>query len=128
MVYWAPLVGWMGLIFALSSLSSAKVEQVSGPLRLLSDLITPSVVHTGEYWALAMLAFRLVWSYRWLTAPAIWIAVMLVAVIYGATDELHQSVVPGRDPSWLDLVYDTLGATIGVALAEIIRRRLSPDG
>lgn len=34
------------------------------------------------------------------------------AVAYGATDELHQAFVPGREPDILDLLADALGALL----------------
>ena len=37
----------------------------------------------------------------------------LFAVGYGVTDELHQSIVPGRTMSVLDLTADTIGALLG---------------
>jgi VanZ family protein len=41
----------------------------------------------------------------------------LVAVsAFGATDEWHQSFVPGRSPSVADWVADTLGATTAILL------------
>lgn len=44
------------------------------------------------------------------------IAVLLVSV-YGATDEFHQSFVPGRSPSVLDWWSDTAGAVVGAGVA-----------
>lgn len=42
---------------------------------------------------------------------------MVIAIAYGATDEWHQSYVPERLGSWIDLLYDGVGALIaGVAL------------
>lgn len=38
---------------------------------------------------------------------------ILAAVVFGASDEFHQSFVPGRDASLLDLLADTVGATVG---------------
>jgi VanZ family protein len=36
-----------------------------------------------------------------------------IAAGFGVSDEWHQSYVPGRDASWLDLVADTVGAVAG---------------
>jgi VanZ family protein len=50
---------------------------------------------------------------------------VLAAVAYGASDEWHQSFVPGRPMSGADLVADTIGALIaaGVLWAWAIIRR-----
>lgn len=50
----------------------------------------------------------------------------LIAVgsLYGATDEVHQSFVPGRTPDPLDWIADTLGTIAGVlALTRYFTRR-----
>jgi VanZ family protein len=39
------------------------------------------------------------------------------------TDELHPSLVPGRDMSAADLVADALGASLGAWVAALILRR-----
>ena len=46
----------------------------------------------------------------------IWLA-WLLAVTYALSDEFHQSFVPGRNPSILDVfIFDGLGAAIGLLL------------
>jgi VanZ family protein len=55
-----------------------------------------------------------------------WVA-WLLAVLYAATDEYHQSFVPGRYPAAFDvLVYDNLGALLSVWLAGIIFKQKQP--
>ncbi len=40
---------------------------------------------------------------------------VLLSVLYGAFDEVHQSFTPGRSPDVRDLFADGLGAALGVA-------------
>jgi VanZ family protein len=44
------------------------------------------------------------------------LAAIVLATMYGVSDEFHQSFVPGRSPDRFDVVADCVGATIGVAL------------
>jgi VanZ family protein len=55
-----------------------------------------------------------------------WLA-WLLAVLYAATDELHQSFVPGRNPwIWDVVVFDNLGALIALWLMNYFRRVKRP--
>ncbi|MEP0804022.1 MAG: VanZ family protein [Chloroflexota bacterium] len=48
----------------------------------------------------------------------------LFAVLYAATDEFHQSFVPGRNASlWDVLVFDNAGALLGLWLADVYFKR-----
>lgn len=49
-----------------------------------------------------------------------WLVILLVVAAWGALDELHQSVVPGRDASFADWIADVVG---GVAAIAALRRR-----
>ncbi len=62
--------------------------------------------------------------WRWLIGlacvltDALWWLALLLALIYAASDEFHQSFVPGRHPSWVDVLgFDGGGALIALGLA-----------
>lgn len=102
-----PLV-YAAVIFALSSQSR--------PLPFLPDefLLHDKLLHALEY---AVLGALLVPSLRLagLGPRAALVVAVLVGSLYGATDEIHQSFVPGRDAAVLDWVADTLGVALGAA-------------
>ena len=52
------------------------------------------------------------------TVPAV--TSWLVSTIYAATDEFHQTFVPGRSGELKDVCFDSAGALIGVFLAIIL--------
>lgn len=51
------------------------------------------------------------------------LAAIALASLYGATDEFHQSFVPGRFPDVADWVVDTAGAAMSVGLLRWLDRR-----
>jgi VanZ family protein len=78
-----------------------------------------NVKKTGHLFIYAVLA--LAWQHglaggvgRTPTARQAALAVIL-AGLYGATDEFHQSFVPGRGAGVMDVGIDLLGAALGVA-------------
>lgn len=46
-----------------------------------------------------------------------------IATAYGVLDEYHQSFVPGRDPSALDVLADFVGAALAVMILPRLYRR-----
>lgn len=107
---WGLVCAYATLIFCMSSLSHPE-ESLPGFVFNLSD----KVVHGIEYAVLGVLCYRAlrggsVVSWRQHAIPM----AILLASLYGASDEIHQSFVPFRDSSWLDWVADTIGAAVGV--------------
>jgi VanZ family protein len=106
----------MAAIFFLSSQST-----------LPGSSLTPDWVQHGvAYAGLALVTLRALVRGRWslIGATSIVIAWLMVT-IYGASDEFHQSFVPGRTPDLRDLVADSAGAALALAAARawgIIRR------
>ncbi len=81
----------------------------------------------GHFSGYALLAFSY-WYWLRFDPKKGWLA-WLLAVLYGATDEFHQSFTPGRHPSPLDaLIYDNLGALLAVLITSWARNRKSKHG
>ena len=100
---WGPVVAWMALLFALSD--QAVVTGVAG----VPDWVT----HGGGFGMLCVLVCRALAG--GLVAPvAVRSAALAVAItfLYGVTDELHQSFVPGRHADPWDLLKNLAGAVV----------------
>lgn len=101
---WAPVIGFMILIYSLSSRESLPA----------SELVWDKAVHVGAYGVFGTLCLRAFHGgIRPLRGRPSLLA-MLTTLLYAMLDELHQSRVPGRDSSLLDWVADAVGA--GLAL------------
>lgn len=107
-----PAVAWAGLTYWLSS-------QPRLPETAFLFPGADKVFHALAYGVLALLIAYALEARR---ARASAIAV-LVATVYGATDEAHQALVPGRSPDVLDLVADAVGATLFVGARWLWRAR-----
>ena len=108
----------MGLIFRLSARPAADFKEAGGLVSWLPG--SSYFVHVGLYFVLGLLLLRL--TTRWhargpaATRSLYMAAAVAVAVLYGVTDEYHQTFVEGRDASGLDLLADGLGALFAAAL------------
>ena len=104
MLPWAPVVAWMAVIFFLSS------RPVPAAVSDVPDWIS----HPAGYAVLALLACRALASEARGAAPAsLAVRAVVVAPLFGVTDEAHQSVVPGRSAEAADLIKDLAGAVAG---------------
>ncbi|MCC6300691.1 MAG: VanZ family protein [Anaerolineales bacterium] len=102
---WLPVLLTMAVIFWFSSQPSNELPNFG-----LVDRIVKKSGHIFEY---AVLSFC-VWYALDFRADRRWFA-WLIALLYAATDEYHQSFVVGRFSSMCDVViFDNLGALIGL--------------
>lgn len=112
--FWLPPVVWAAIIFAASSFPTSGLP----PTFPQADKLAHFII----YGILALLlhrAFRLERRYGPLTAVLLSI---LVASIYGALDEYHQSFIPTRSTDLLDWLADTLGAISASTCLALLRR------
>ncbi len=105
------VLGYMSFIFYLSS----------GPSHLPKIPYIDKVGHTVLYGFLGLFVFRACQaSGSEKLARYAWIFTVLICVLYGISDEVHQSFVPHRQVEVMDVVCDGLGALL-TALFLIIR-------
>ena len=100
----APLIFWMALIFILSSRSTL-VEFESGT----SEKLFNKSAHVIVYALLAWLWWRALTAQRQITWPILFTTLTLT-ILYGISDEYHQSFVPGRHSQLSDVLFDASGA------------------
>ena len=130
--YWLPVLLWCAVIFGFSSDagSSRHTSRIIGPVLrwLIPDISDDTVdrvvlgvrkaAHMTEYAALALL----VWRARrkpvrgdgrpWRCGEAAF--GFGFAVLFAASDEIHQAFVPSREGRAVDVLIDTAGALFGL--------------
>ena len=99
---WAPVAFYMTVIFSVSALS------IRLPLFQKAQKIHVDwLAHVVEYTFLGYLLARAI------RKPKFFWVVILIGVLYGVSDEIHQASVPARDASVYDAIADTIGVTLG---------------
>jgi VanZ family protein len=131
--YWLPPLAWTALIWSVSSdLGSA--DHSAGPfawiLTALFPWATPAQIdlahaavrklgHMVEYAILAALWFRALYVARRLPFTTSALVALAISVAWAITDEVHQSFVPSRTASALDVIVDSSGATLCLLLVRL---------
>lgn len=117
MLYWLPAVVTATLIFGLSHQPS---------LPELPGHIPDWVAHGLEYGFFTLtLAFATTRGFDAARrTPARVSVAVLIATLYGISDEFHQSFV-GRDPTVQDWLADTVGAVVMAAFILLLWHRMA---
>jgi len=119
LILWLPVGLWCGVIFYFSSLSHLATPWGTW------DIILRKIAHIVEYGILAFLSWRAIFysvkvdlskTYAWSGA---------FSLLYAISDEIHQSFVPLRNPSVIDVLIDGLG--IGLVLVSLMVRKKDVD-
>lgn len=126
--YWILVPAWMILIFCLSHMTGSSssdgsqvlvdlliwlgIDPAIVPLETLSFLVRKSA-HFTEYLILGILSLPLFHHYFG-KKSTYWLLAWAFCVLYAASDEFHQSQVPGRTAKYTDIIIDAVGAAIGI--------------
>ena len=115
---WGPAAIWAGVLFFLSAQPGTDGPPIFFPEE-------DKVAHVGLY---AILAATLVRAVRAEGGGGRRWAPLTLGFLFAASDEWHQTFVPGRDASLGDLVADTLGLLLGYWLSSLYLTRRTERG
>lgn len=102
--YQFPAIAWAAVIFGISSLPGSTIP-ISPPFQL------DKLFHVGIFFVLCLLLNRALLNQSRIPALTGYHLVisLLIVIAYGVSDELHQTVVPGRSSDFYDALADSLG-------------------
>ena len=76
------------------------------------------LLHVIEYFILGILGYRAYEnSYKYIT-----IIIPIFGIVFGCIDEIWQSFIPGRYPSYYDVIADGIGVILGVVTIHMIKK------
>jgi len=111
---WFPAILMMASIFTFSSIPSDTLPNFNFWDRLVKK--------GGHMLGYGLLALSYLHAMR--NMKRRYLFAWLLAVLFAASDEFHQSWVPGRHAStWDVLIYDNLGAAIGILIATLYSKK-----
>ena len=113
-----PPLAFQALIYFLSSRKLVPV----GPEG------ADKLVHFAAYGFLAFLWIRALGAGSYDVSPRKALAAVVLTTLFGLSDEIHQSFVPGRTASGWDLLADALGAASVAVLVHLGARRTTGQG
>jgi VanZ family protein len=141
---WIPVILWASLIFVFSTdtFSSTNTAGIFEPIfsQIFPQLpvgdierihaLIRKVGHFSEYFVLAFLLMRALRNAMGeeLFGRRLFLSI-LIATLYAVSDEAHQSFVPSRSASAVDVSIDSIGAICGTLLSyrRNRRRRIGPE-
>ena len=104
--YWLPLFVYCLIIFVLSSSSEPFPKS---PISLNDKLL-----HIVGYSILGFLMIRSILSLNLKHSKGVLLfAAIVLSTLYGLSDEVHQSFIPGRNADLGDVMADGFGSLIG---------------
>ncbi len=101
---WSAVVGYCGLIYYLSD--QPHLRQVVPSSDKLVHVAAYALL--GWLWTVALRA-----TCSGCTSLVVLLSALIFTLVYGLSDEWHQSVVPGRLSSAADVVADVIGGGLG---------------
>ena len=137
-IAWSLVLLWMGVIYGLSAQVAVESNALShGVTEIVVETVqavVPSVelsvdtlnhlvrknAHLFAYLVLGMLVSH-AFARNGLHGSENAKYTIRICVLYALSDEVHQMMVPGRGPAFMDVMIDSLGVCIGLSIYYFMR-------
>ena len=128
---WYPSFLMMMIIFIMSSFAAADSDRQSGLIINFLTTIFPNINPNGiiikivrksaHFTEFALLGYFTARAFKLSKKSPL--CSILACSVYAATDEYHQSFVPGRSAEFKDVAIDIVGASFGVGIYLLSHRK-----
>lgn len=105
---WFPVLVWTFIIFLFSSQPTGEVSEIHW-----KDFVVKKTAHIVEYAILSLFLYRALKG-SGIAKRKAGLYSIICSILYGLSDEFHQSFTPGRDPKLRDVLFDTTGAVSAI--------------
>jgi VanZ family protein len=122
LLLWAPVALLLGYEFYLSAQSGRDLPAF-GPWFSGKD----KVEHLAYFFLTGLCAVRAARFGEGWSAGKTAVFLILMGLLWGCSDEIHQSFTPSRDVEIGDVLADTAGVALAVALGERLLRKVGLD-
>ncbi|NWG28542.1 MAG: VanZ family protein [Ignavibacteriaceae bacterium] len=114
---YVPLTVYWLILFSATTIPTQKLPSIG---------FNDKLIHFLAYFVLAVLVnLTMIFQRKSIQlfekAP---LATIIICLFYGAVDELHQMLVPGRSAETLDWIADAIGVVFGVFVVYFLINRL----
>lgn len=115
LLVYLPLTFYWILLFTLTTLPTESMPAVG---------VNDKLEHTLAYFGLSFLLYLtlLFQKKSVMLKKYAMLFTLLIVISYGALDEVHQLLIPGRSCELLDFLADMLGGVLGIILLRILIR------
>ena len=83
------------------------------------EKVIRKLAHFSIYTVVGILLMSFISTYKLKEGIRI-IVSLVIGIIYAASDEIHQSFIPGRGPQVTDVMIDTMGVLLGILLVMLV--------
>ena len=105
---WLPVLGWAIIIYLFSSYQTPTASEIRW-----QDFIVKKTFHLIEYAIFTTLFYRAL-KESGVEKKKAGMYSVIITLLYGATDEFHQTFTAGRDGKIRDVIIDTVGGLIAI--------------
>lgn len=118
LVYYLPVLLWLGLIFYFSSLPGLGIKYPPD----IWFYVTRKGAHVFEYFILCWLFIRLLHFHK-IKKRELYVASGLLSLAYAFSDEIHQLFVLGREGKFFDIGMDLGGILLAAAMWKLLHKK-----